>query len=168
MNGRALLLTGGEGAGKTSLGQAIGGLLTVRSLPVAVVDLDALAQFGGGAPVHAELRRRNLASMWANFLDLGARYVVVSGVVETAAEVTAYGEALVGCDLQVVRVVTPPALVERRTAGMVRGYGWDPANAPASYERVRQAALGDFAVSNDRSLDEAAREIVAQAGWLRD
>jgi hypothetical protein len=161
-----LFLTGGGGAGKTSLGQAIGRLLTARSLPTAVIDLDALAQFGGGAPVHGELRRRNLAAVWGNYRLAGAEYVVVSGVMESTAERAAYVESLAGCAVQVVRVVTALELVERRTAGTVRGPQWDLEAALASHAVVERAALEDFAVSNDRPLPEVAREVVVRAGWI--
>jgi chloramphenicol 3-O-phosphotransferase len=163
---RALLLTGGGGAGKTSLGQAIGRLLTDRSLPTAVIDLDALAQFGGGTPAHEDLRRRNLAAVWANYRWAGAQYVVVSGVIESAAQRAAYGECLVGCTVQVVRVAAPLDWVERRTAGTTRGPEWELEEALASHERVERAALEDFVVANDRPLVEVAEEIVARAGWF--
>jgi hypothetical protein len=164
---QALLLTGGGGAGKTSLGQAIGRLLTDRSLPIAVIDLDALAQFGGGAPAHEELRRRNLAAVWANYRWAGAQYVVVSGVIESAAQRAAYAECLVGCAVQVVRVATALDVVERRTAGTVRGPEWELEAALASHERVERVALEDFVVANDRPLAEVAEEIVQRAGWIR-
>ncbi|GAB2595456.1 hypothetical protein [Kribbella endophytica] len=163
---RALLLIGGGGAGKTSVGQAIGAAMTGRSQPTAVVDLDALAQFGGGAPAHEELRRRNLAAVWANYRSVGARYVVVSGMVETTEQRTAYGECLAGCDVQVVRLATPLAMVERRTAGTVRGPEWELGAALASHERIERAGLEHFAVGNDRPLGEVAREVVVRAGWI--
>ena len=140
--------------------------MTGRSHPTAVVDLDALAQFGGGAPAHEDLRRRNLAAVWANYRAAGARYVVISGMVETVEQRTAYGECLAGCDVQVVRLATPLALVERRTAGTVRGPEWELDAALASHERIERAGLEDFAVSNDRPLPEVAREIVLRAGWV--
>lgn len=123
---RALLLIGGGGASKTSVGQAIGALMTGRSHPTAVVDLDALAQFGGGAPAHEELRRRNLTAVWTNYRSVGARYVVVSGMVETAEQRTAYGECLVGCNVQVVRLATPLTLVPavRRGPCAARSGSW--------------------------------------------
>ncbi|GAB3811186.1 hypothetical protein [Kribbella italica] len=161
-----MLLIGGGGAGKTAVGQAIGALMTGRSHPTAVVDLDALAQFGGGPPVHEELRRRNLAAVWRNYRSIGARYVVVSGMVETAERRTAYGECLVGCDVQVVRLATPLALVERRTAGTVRGPEWELGAALASHERIERAGLEDFAISNDRPPAEVAWEVVVRAGWI--
>lgn len=163
---RALLLIGGGGAGKTSIGQAIGALMTGRSHPTAVVDLDALAQFGGGPPAHEDLRRRNLAAVWANYRAAGAQYVVVSGMVETTEQRTAYSECLAGCDVQVVRLTTPLALVERRTAGTVRGPEWELDAALASHDRVERAGLEDFAVSNDRPVAEVAREVVVRAGWI--
>jgi hypothetical protein len=87
-------------------------------------------------------------------------------IVESAEQRTAYGECLVGCGVQVVRIATSLALVERRTAGTVRGPEWELAAAFASNERAEQAAVENFAVSNDRPLAEVAQEIVERAGWV--
>jgi len=43
---RALLLTGVAGVGKSTVADAIGGVLTAAGFVTAVVDTDALAQFG--------------------------------------------------------------------------------------------------------------------------
>lgn len=163
-----MLISGGGGAGKTSAGQAIGRVLTERLLPTAVIDLDALAQYGP-APAnqtgfHDRLRLRNLAAVWATYRAAGARFVVVSGGIETDELRQAYAACLTGCDVQMVRLATPPELVESRTRGITRGPNWDLRKALAEYDGM--ARLEDFAVVNDRPLPEVATEILVAAGWI--
>lgn len=165
---RGLLIGGGGGAGKTSAGQAIGRILTERLLPTAVVDLDALSQYGpvpgNQVRFHDRLRLRNLAAVWATYRAAGARFVVVSGVIESTELRQAYGASLAGCDVQMVRLATPPELVESRTRGTVRGPDWDLRKALAEYDGL--ARIEDFAVVNDRPLPEVATEILVAAGWI--
>jgi hypothetical protein len=143
---RALLINGGGGAGKTAVGRAVGRVLTDRLLPTAVIDLDALAQFGP-APAHQRglhdrLKVRNLRAVWATYRAAGARFVLVSGVVETRELRQSYEGCLTGCDVQMVRL-------ER-----------------ARVEYDGHAEVEDFTVVNDRKLSKVAHEILGIAGWL--
>ncbi|NEA32103.1 hypothetical protein [Streptomyces sp. SID13031] len=142
---RGLLISGGSGAGKTVTGQAIGGILTGQLLPTAVIDLDALAQYGPPANqsgFHDRLKVRNLAAVWATYRAAGARFVVVSGVIETSELRQAYVGCLTGCDVQTVRL-------ERARVEF---------DGPAGGE--------DFVVVNDRPLPKVATEILQIAGWI--
>jgi chloramphenicol 3-O-phosphotransferase len=167
---RALLLSGGGGVGKTTIAQSIGGLLTSRSHPTCVVDLDAIAQFGPPQPApvsglrfHDQLRVRNLAAVWLTYRDAGAQFMVVSGHVETAELRAAYTESLADCDVQMVRLHTPAALIAERTR-TTRGPGWSLEAALA--EGATHQPIHDFAVSNDRPRAEVATEILESAGWI--
>jgi hypothetical protein len=142
---RGLLISGGGGAGKTAVGQAVGRILTGRLLPTAVVDLDALAQYGP-APVnqrgfHDQLKVRNLGAVWGTYRAAGARFVLVSGVIETRELREGYSACLTGCDVQMVRL-------ER-----------------ARVEYGGHAEVEDFTVVNDRKLSKVAHEILEIAGW---
>lgn len=113
MTPHALLITGGTGAGKTTVAQAIGGRLTMNQHTTAVLDLDAIAQFGPKRPVsnglrfHDQLRVRNLAAVWSTYRAAGARFMIVSGHVTTPELRVSYTSALPECDVQVVRLHTP-------------------------------------------------------------
>lgn len=165
---RGLLIAGGGGAGKTTMGQAIARILTDRLLPTAVIDLDALAQYGPSPAnqrgFHDRLRIRNLAAVWATYRAAGARFVVVSGGVGSAELRQAFTEGLAGCDVQVVKLVTTPALVESRTRGTARGPEWDLQRALAEYDET--PGIEDFAIANDRPVPEVATEILLTTGWL--
>ncbi|WP_165555767.1 P-loop NTPase [Kribbella pittospori] len=177
MSAQALLLSGGGGVGKTTVAQAIARLLTGAGHPTAVVDLDAVGQFGpkppgaegalGAAPdsglrFHDRLKARNLAAVWPTYRDVGARFLIVSGHVETAELKAAYTQALADCDVRVVRVLTPPDLVAARTRS-TRGPDWDLQAALA--EAAAHQPIEDFTVSNDGSPAETAAEILGKAGW---
>ncbi|MEV8375407.1 hypothetical protein AB0P21_21915 [Kribbella sp. NPDC056861] len=165
---RGLLINGGGGAGKTATGQAIGRILTGRSLPTAVIDLDTLSQYGPTPPhqpgFHDRLRVQNLTKVWATYRAAGARFVVVSGVIGTTELRQAFAGCLTGCDVQMVRLVTSPELVESRTRGLTRGPDWDLRQALAEYDELPR--IEDFAVPNDRPLPQVATEILLAAGWI--
>src|SRR4029079_17608272 len=84
---RALLLTGGSGVGKTTTAQAIGGVLTGAGQTTGVLDLDAVAQFGGprrptpnsGLRFSDHLRIDNLAAVWRTYRAAGADFLIASG-----------------------------------------------------------------------------------------
>ncbi|TWD73375.1 AAA domain-containing protein [Kribbella amoyensis] len=168
MTPRAVLLTGGDGVGKTTVGQAIARLLTSDHHITAVVDLDAIAQFGpprpssGGLRFHDRLRVRNLTAVWPTYREAGAEYLVVSGHVETPELHAAYVAALAGCDVQLVRLQIPEELIAERTKG-TRGPHWDLQTALA--QAKTHQPIQDFTVTNEGSPEETAAEILSRLGW---
>jgi chloramphenicol 3-O-phosphotransferase len=102
--------------------------------------------------------------VWATYRAAGARFLVVSGIIESAELRAAYAGCLVGCDVQMVRLEAPPELVERRTRGTVRGPMWDLQAALKAHESLAHSE--DFTVRNDRPLGEVAAEILVMAGWI--
>jgi chloramphenicol 3-O-phosphotransferase len=166
---QALLLSGSGGVGKTTIAQAIGRLLTSRRHRTGVLDLDTIAQFGPPQPApatglrfHDRLRVRNLAAVWTTYREAGARFMVVSGHVESPELRAAYTSALTDCDVQMVRLLTPADLIAERTR-TTRGPDWDLEAALA--EAANHQPIHDFAVTNDRVPPEVAGEILRTAGW---
>ncbi|TCC46755.1 hypothetical protein E0H75_27310 [Kribbella capetownensis] len=185
MSAQALLLSGGGGVGKTTVAQAIARLLTAGGHPAAVLDLDAVGQFGpppqaptaapdsvpdsgphsgpdSGLRFYDRLKARNLAAVWPTYRDVGARFLIVSGHVETAELRAAYTQALADCDVRMVRMLTSPDLVAARTRS-TRGPDWDLQAALA--EGATHQPIEDFTVTNDGSPAETAAEILGKAGW---
>jgi hypothetical protein len=166
---RALLLTGGSGVGKTTVGQAIGGVLTGAGHTTGLLDLDAVAQFGPKQPASSSgfrfsdhLRIDNLAAVWRTYRAAGAQYLVVSGPIVSAGLRSAYTAALADCAVQVVRLVAAPELIDARTR-TTRGPGWDLAAALAAGEA--HEPVEDFVVRNDGVVADTAAEVLAAAGW---
>ncbi|GAB3426730.1 P-loop NTPase family protein [Flindersiella endophytica] len=176
----ALLLSGVIGVGKTTVAQAVGVLLTAGGHRTAVVDTDALAQFGpppvagaGGGErrdFYDRLKCANLAAVWANFAASGAEYAVVAGGIETAELRHRYETALAGCEVRLVGVTAPLETVRRRLRARDSGEKLDRhlATLPDQAGHLAAAAIEDFTVTNDRPPAEVAREIVALAGWAAD
>ncbi|MEU4194583.1 AAA family ATPase [Kribbella sp. NPDC026611] len=168
MTPQAILLTGGGGVGKTTIAQALAKHLTTAGHPTAVLDLDAVAQFGprpvSGSVLsfHDTLRALNLAAVWQVYAAAGAQFFVVSGPVTTAAHRTAYTEALPGCEVTVVRLVTQPELVVARTDSTQRGPMW---NVQAALDDAESHhAVEDFTVSNDGTPEDAVAAILGGLG----
>ncbi|MFI7211517.1 GNAT family N-acetyltransferase [Micromonospora maritima] len=172
---RALLLTGVAGAGKSTVADAVGRMLTRGGHVTAVVDTDLLAQFGpppaaagdAGARVYDELKCVNLASVWGNFRAAGARVVVVAAVVESAVQRQRYAESLAGCDLVVVGLTadvdTIRGRLRRRDTGPrlerhLRALA-QPASVPV------EPAVADFTITNDGTPARVAADILARLGW---
>ena len=168
MTHHALLITGGTGAGKTTVAQAIARRLTSNRHLTALVDLDAISQFGppqpasGGLRFHDRLRVQNLAAVWSTYRAAGARFMIVSGHVTTPELRAAYTSALPECDVQVVRLHTPADLIAERTR-TTRGPDWNLEAALAEAETHQP--IQDFAVTNERTPGETADEILTRLGW---
>ncbi|WP_146167523.1 GNAT family N-acetyltransferase [Micromonospora sp. MH33] len=174
---RALLLSGVAGAGKSTVADAVGRMLTEAGHVTAVVDTDLLAQFGPpptvghtSARVYDELKCVNLASVWANFRAAGARFVVAAAAVESVAQRQRYVEGLAGCDLSVVRLIadldTVRSRLHQRDTGpkLKRHLQALTQSEPAPVA----TAVEDFTITNDRTPAEVAADILARLGWADD
>ncbi|MFC6018097.1 AAA family ATPase [Plantactinospora solaniradicis] len=172
---RALLLTGVAGVGKSTVANAVGGVLTSAGHVTAVVDADMLAQFGpppnGDLPsgrFYDELKCTNLAAVWANYQAAGARYLVVAAVIDGVAQRERYAASLAGCEIRLVRLIadkeTVVSRLRRRDIGSklekhLRALD-EPSLAPNA------TGVADFTVTNDRAAADVAAGILVRAGWL--
>ena len=94
---QGLLVTGTVGAGKTAVAEALGDLLAERGVPHAVIDVDWLRRSWPSPPddpFNGGITLRNLRAVARNFLDDGARLLVLAGVVESRAERESYQDAI--------------------------------------------------------------------------
>jgi len=85
----ALLINGTVGAGKTSVAEMVGDLLTEAGVPNAVIDLDWLRRSWpspDGDRFNVAMALRNLSSVARNYRDAGAVRIVLGGVIETKVE----------------------------------------------------------------------------------
>lgn len=174
---RALLVSGACGAGKTVVAQLAGRLLTGAGYATALIDADALSQFGpapdrsaaGRSDFYTRLRCQNLAAVWQNYSAVGARFAVVSGQIDNAALRRSYEAALQDCDVQVVRLVVPVDTLHQRIRTRARTIGTtieaQLLSAVMSHEALERARIEDFTVSNDRHLEQVASEVLKRAGW---
>jgi predicted kinase len=167
------LINGVSGVGKSTVADAIGRVLTSEGLTTAVIDTDALAQFGppprrDSRGFYNELKCVNLAAVWANFRAAGARFAVVSGGIDSIALRESYVRALAGCEVQVVRLVAPIETIRQRLAARDDSAAFEPhTNRLAEHlAALDAAAIEDFTVTSDRPVSEVAEDIVQLTGWL--
>ena len=171
---RALLLTGVSGVGKSTVAEAAGGLLTAAGCVTAVVDTDMLAQFGpppestpARGRFYDELKCANLAALWANFKAAGARFVVVSAVIDSLTLRDRYIESLAGCEVRLIRLTADDDTVRSRLRQRDTGPRLEQHLRAVDEHRRVPTTIGveDFTVTNDRAAVEVATEILVRAGW---
>src|SRR3954463_11089746 len=115
---RAILLTGGVGAGKTTVMQALGELLEERDEPYALVDLDWLCWARPRTGTPHELLCVNLAGVAAAYADHGVESLVLARHLVSAAELEAVRAALPGVEVTAVRLLPhAPPRAGRRGGG---------------------------------------------------
>ena len=169
-----LLLTGGVGAGKTTLAVEVGELLRAHRIAHAVIDLDWLSWCAVSFDEAAQLKRRrllveNLAMVWGNYRRQGVTRIVLAGSIVSEAHLGAVRRALGNIALCVIRIdVSVELALERlelrdpasKTAGSID-------DLRAFSERISEAGVESGVVENtERDPAVTARQIAAMAGWL--
>lgn len=117
MREQALFLNGTVGVGKSTTADAVSALLIERDVPHAIIDLDALRAgwpAPEGDPFNSALELANLRPVAANHRAAGAQVLILPGVIEDAAELPRYRDALGGLPLTVVRLTVDPVIGEAR------------------------------------------------------
>ncbi|GAA0593203.1 hypothetical protein GCM10010174_05390 [Kutzneria viridogrisea] len=167
----ALLITGPVGVGKTTVAEAVGDLLAEARVPHAVIDLDWLRwswPSPSDDPFNLGLELRNLGSVARNYLDAGARRLVLAGVVESRADRQRYVEAL-GVGLTVCRLSADLAVIRDRLVqrhdGDAEGLRWHLERSRELDRIFDRAQVEDFVVAADRAVAEVAEAVARAAGW---
>jgi predicted kinase len=167
-----LLITGPVGVGKSTVaGEAVRQL---RDADVSHAYVD-LAQIGACWPAPADdpwqerLLHRNLACMWSNFREAGARRLLLSRVLEARSLLRHIETAVPGAEITVIRLRAPVALLHARVRA--REAGGDPQwyLDAATYlaGQMDEARVEDHLIDNaDRSAGEVAAEALRLVHWL--
>lgn len=169
--GRALLITGNVGAGKTSVAEALGDRLTQAGIANAVIDVDWLRRSWPSPPddpFNGALTLRNLRAVARNFIEAGVVRLVLAGVLESRASRDAYQSAL-GVPLTVGRLrVELPTLRQRlvrRHEGDAGGLRWHVERSGELEGILERARVEDFTVdATTDSIDQVAAAVMA-AAW---
>jgi hypothetical protein len=160
---RAILLTGGVGAGKTTVLQALGELLDGRDEPYALVDLDWLCWARPRSGTPHELLCVNLAGVAAAYADHGVESLVLARHLVSAAELEAVRAALPGVPVTAVRLVVDAATREARLRARDSGAELEEhlalvaARDPERFEDAEIEATGSTA--------ETAAAVLRAADW---
>ncbi|BDZ47948.1 hypothetical protein GCM10025867_01890 [Frondihabitans sucicola] len=166
----ALLLNGPVGVGKSAAAYE---LARAAVVPTALIDVDEIRRLWPTPtddPFTHRVAVQNLRSLVANYRSAGARRFVLAGVVEDAAALEEYRDALGPASLLAVRLTADAATVRRRLEARhvddASGLAWHVERAAELAAILERAALDDV-VLDTTHLDAAsvAAAVAPVAGW---
>ena len=120
----AVLVTGAEAVGKSTVAWAAFASTWEGPVPTAFVDLRQLGFLGaGGGPVDHDLQAATTGAVWRVFREAGARLLFLNGVVDDLDRVEDYEAALDGTPLTAVRLTADRTAIAERVRARARGEG---------------------------------------------
>jgi hypothetical protein len=158
------------GAGKTSVLAEASDILALRHIVHAAIDLDALglAHLPSTAS-NDSVMYRNLESVCRNYAALGVTRVLLARAVEDRAELELCRSAVSAQNTAVCRLTASlgemQQRVKKRESGVLQREFVD--RVAILNAILDRACLEDFVVtSENRSVSEAAKEMLIKAGWI--
>lgn len=158
------------GAGKTSVLAEASDILALRHIVHAAIDLDALglAHLPSTAS-NDSVMYRNLESVCRNYAALGVTRVLLARAVEDRAELELCRSAVSAQNTAVCRLTASlgemQQRVKKRESGVLQHEFVD--RVAILNAILDRACLEDFVVtSENRSVSEAAKEMLIKAGWI--
>lgn len=124
--GRAVLICGPTGVGKSTVGFGLFNNLLADGRTAAYLDLQQLgflADLPDDAPGGHEVVAGCVADLWEQYRAVGAQDLVLTGQVEQAADVQRYRDALGATSLVVCRLRTSQEALRDRILARTRGGG---------------------------------------------
>src|SRR5215471_15959304 len=133
----------------------------------AVIDLDDLCM------VHPYPRRsfarENLRAIWPNYAAIPNLKLVIPSVIADEEELGLLRAAVPGARFVVCELTAPEAVLKDRVTAREPNEYWQSRLrdfVDLYHRRTDLPTIRDFQVStHDRSVDEAAREVVEKSGW---
>ncbi|MFE6446417.1 hypothetical protein [Nocardiopsis dassonvillei] len=168
-----LLIGGGSGTGKTTVGWEVSVVLQRRGTAHCVLEGDYMDQVHPappGDPHRGGITERNVAAVWANYAALGHRRLVYTNTVSVLEE-DMLRRAMGGGDIGVTRILltASEATVRARLAVRETGSQLLPHVERSLRAAVRldaEAPAGTVRVATDgRTVEEVAARVVAATGW---
>ncbi|UCM91396.1 hypothetical protein [Streptomyces marincola] len=168
-----LLIGGGAGVGKTTVGWETSALLQDRGTAHCLIEGDFMDQIHPapeGDPHRALITERNTAAIWANYAALGQRRLIYTNTVSILDE-PMVRRAMGGGGTRATRVLltAEETTVRQRLARREIGSRLD-AHIERSLRMARelseQAPPGTVRVPTDgRSVTDIARDVLRAAAW---
>jgi hypothetical protein len=165
-----LIITGTMGAGKTTaLGEA-SDILTLRQIPHAAIDLDALGlSHLPSASDNDGVMYRNFQSVCTNYASLGVRRFLVARAMEDRAELELCRGVVSATNTVVCRLTASIEAMQQRVKMRESGISHQEyvARVATLNDILDRACLEDFTVSSEnRSVTEVAHEMLVKAEWI--
>ncbi len=161
-----LWLCGPPGVGKSTVGWQIYRRLNANSRGCAYVDIDQLGMCypeSGHDPGRHGLKERNLGAVVANFVDAGARGVVVSGVVGPTPGTGTTG--LADLEVALCRLRTGPDQLRQRLESR-RGSFAGVEDALAEAVRLDSSGLpGTLVDTTGLTVEQTAEAVLQASEW---
>ena len=165
-----LVITGGMGAGKTSVLAEASDVLALRHIAHAAIDLDALGLgFLPSGNTNDCAMYSNLRSVCENYAALGIRRFLLARAIEDRAQLKICHDAVSATEMVVCRLIAGGETMQHRVT--MRDTGLSQSEYVARVAKLNDvldcAQLEDFRVQNEnRSLTDVALEVLAEAGWI--
>jgi len=183
-----LWVCGATAVGKSAVAWQVFQQALAAGVMAAFVDLAQVGMLSlllAGDPENHRLRARNLADIWSNCRESGARFLVVTGAVSQREVLADYARLLPpGTTLTVCRLTASAETLTTRVELRARGVGWpEPGDrlqglssaevgqvvdaAVAEDHHLERLQLGDLRIETDLlTIEEAAQKVLAGArGW---
>jgi hypothetical protein len=165
-----LIITGSMGSGKTSVLYEASNILTVRNIPHATIDLDALGTAHLPSLVrNNQLMYRNLQSVSENYAHVGLTRLLLARAIENRAELECCRSAVSPEKVVICRLTASMKTMQDRVRGREIGALRDKyvARVVELDAILDHAHLEDFSLQNEnRAVTEVAHEMLVRAGWL--
>ena len=131
-----------------------------------MIDLDWLGW--STLPDPTSVIARNLASVWTNYRAAGVRYIVMARTIRNEGELGLLRSALPDVELAVVRLDSPPELVEERLRARDSGSILEEHLHQTSEFAAEVAGVrADLVVVNGQGpIEDAAGEVLSRLGWI--
>jgi hypothetical protein len=165
-----LVITGTMGAGKSTVLSEASDVLAKHHVVHAAIDLDVLGlAYLASADANDSVMYRNLQSVSANYASLGVTRILLARAIEDRSELDLCCKATSATSTVVCRLTASLKTLEQRVRARESG-----ALQQKYVARVAQlgaildgARLENFTITTEnRSVTEAAREMLVKAGWI--
>jgi len=165
-----LIITGGIGAGKSSVLAEASDILWLDHLPHAAIDLDMLGLgcLPSGAETH-EVMYENLRSVARNYAAAGVRRFLLARSLENRSQLDLCRDIFSARETTVCRVTAGLGVMKGRIQSRESGISRQEyiARVTELSEILDRARLEDFAVVNEnRHITDVAAEMLVRAGWI--
>ncbi|THV29103.1 adenylyl-sulfate kinase [Glycomyces paridis] len=161
-----LWLAGAAGSGKTTTAWALFDQLAAEGVPVAYVDGDQVGMAypaGPGDRDDERVKARGVGAVWPGFRDVGARCLILSGGVGSAAMVAEYAAQVPDLDLTLVELTVGSKERRERLIGRGSEELAEPADARAA--ALERDPITELRIdTGGRSVAEAVRAVRDRIG----